>query len=669
MFKIKLSMRVHATERLRDMVLTLTERAMRFIAVASAALIGLGCGIHASEVAASNAKHKTKQNVILLMSDDLGDASFALSNPTTDDPSYPNAAPLPNLASLARKGVRFKKAWSGPACTTTRGMRTTGLYPSTSGIGFALGSSVPVPGLPGISPRQALNDTELFPRVQMGKTPPIMIEPEAPQAHAPYQLLQKLARDHGYLTGKFGKAHETSFDQSEVTGPGIDAGVADIVTSGFDVFYGNMFGFPVEGFGGTRIWNPHTNIVGEGPTTEFLGSAIVSRAIRFIKHAKAKGKHYLMQVDFVEPHWIGGPRRQYEVAPGPGEPCPMDFEASGHFTCAKDWYPYLLNEQEHGDVIQQVKDAFGGTYPPAGTRSGPIGPDGLAQHIAAFKSKVSYHDQQVGRLMKHVNHKKTTTIYMGDNGTQGGNGNVTEAPSDPTRAKSTLYRGGVEVPALAWGRGVLGNPIPWSKKGRVSNAMITSSDLYATTLSLLGIKQPKATKKSSYDFSKVLLGFPNSNRPFLYSELYFATAMMQGGVARPVNNPNGGAVVGDAKGFRLLIRAKVNPRAPNGDGNFVCQAGTTPDKDCYDSASKTYRKVYNLELYDTKNDPGEESPILQAGLTGKVKKAFRRLCNHANKIAKKAVFHQNGKVCLLDGSQLMDPNAPVPTTVAQASSP
>ena len=638
-------------------------------AIASfSAMTALGLVLQAP-VASAIAGEMTKQNVILLMSDDYGDISFALSNPETDaaDDSnatpisamYPEAAPIPNLASLAKEGVRFMNGWAMPACTTTRGARTTGLYPSTTGIGFALG---PDPGSPRVVPPGTMPDgtNSPHPRVIVGETSPIMIEPLAPTDIAPYELLQKLAQEHGYMTGKYGKAHETSYNLLDD-----DAGVDDIINSGFDTFYGNMFGFPRLGFGGINgPWDLHTNIVGEYPTTEFVASAIVSRAIQFIIEAD---KHFLLLVDFPEPHWIGGPNRQYEVAPGPDEPCPVDFEASGYFTCEDDWYPYLLNETDHAGVIAQVKAAFyhendpdgipwGGRYPLAGTRSTlgratnescSLTPNTLCedQHIAAFKSKIAYHDMQIGRLMEYVNPKTTTTIYTGDNGTQGGNGNVTEPPTDPAKAKSTLYRAGVEVPFLAWGKGVKGN-----KRGRVSNALISTTDIFATVLNKLGIEQPKASKKSSFDFSAVLSGNKkNSQRKFHVAEFYSATPIMGSAGGNP--NPGAGQVLADKNGFRLIIRGLVEDRA------FVCKdEWTNPAEDCYNALTGEYEKVYTLEFYDTKKDPEEVNPLGQADLKGRVKKAFQKLCKEANRIAESAVFHHVGTVCMEDGSQL--PAAP-----------
>ena len=73
-----------------------------------------------------------KPNFIVILMDDYGTDAFSVLNPTTEDGS--NNAPVPSLEGLAKHGVIFKNGWAMPTCSVTRGTRTTGLLPSTTGM-------------------------------------------------------------------------------------------------------------------------------------------------------------------------------------------------------------------------------------------------------------------------------------------------------------------------------------------------------------------------------------------------------------------------------------------------------------------------------------------------------------------------------------------------------
>lgn len=553
--------------------------------VATALALSASLGIAAAPAEAKN------PNIIVIMADDYGKDAANLYNASTD--AGPTA-PTPSLGALAKKGVQFNQAWAMPACTTTRGTRTTGKLPSTSGMAFVNGQFTPRVGAPG-SP---------FAGQQF---PPTMIDPANPD------LIQRRAKNAGYRTYKLGKWHETNGS----------TGAQDVLDSGFDEFYGLLGGAPTPPgrYGGDGNWNP-VNSLGLGATSEFMPSALVSRAIEFIDEAEGAGDPYYISLDFYAPHF------PYEVAPGPDEPAPAD--NTNDFR--------TLNLSDHGNVLAQVEAAYGGTYPAAG--AGANNPD---QARAAFKSLISYMDVQIGRLMEHVDLRNTVVFFAGDNGTQGAgfnpNFNAVEAPNDPTKSKVTLFRNGVEVPFIVAGAKI--------RRGK-TNALVNTADIYPTALQIMGQRVPRAVRRDSQSFYNVLRGGRRA-RSVNVAEQFAPTATV-GGTATPANVPDEGRVIGDTS-YRLIARPVVENNA------YVCDDGSAQDpaNDCLNEASGVYEKKITLEFYDIKADPFENNALTQSEMSQRQLRGFRRMCSELNRISSRATFFQNGRDCELDGSNLTDP--------------
>ena len=597
--------------------------------------------------------YKKKPNFIVILMDDYGKDAFSLLNPTTEDGSI--NAPVPSLGALAKHGVIFKNGWAMPTCSVTRGTRTMGLLPSTTGLGRVIGQFTPRFGAPG--PFAGIEH------------PPTMIDPSNKN------LIQQIMRDAGYTTLKLGKWHET------IAGiPGTDPGTDipdvtnDIVESGFDHFFGFAAGTIVN-HGGTAVPRGgdydllFTTIDGNGvrdtgtvTTNEFTASFLVGRAIDFIKNQK-KHKPYYIALDFAAPHWVfGGPFSDgYQVAPGPNEPAPT----TNPFGPVTDWRT-LTDVGGYASVIDDVETAWGGSYPDAGTVSGlptPMNLNQRARAIAAFKSKVAYMDLQIGRLLEHVDKKDTYILILGDNGTQGGNPtiDVIQAPYDTARSKGTLYRNGVEVPYIISGPYI-------HKPGRISDALITSNDVLATVTHIAGIKQPRETRRQSISAVPALLGYHGWRR-YNVAEGFNTQASVGGRSPGPATTD--GRVVAD-KRFRLIARPVVEtiagpPPGPQGDSTaFMCRESFVPagnndplDAECLNQTTGIYEKEYELEFYDIKNDEFEDDALVKEEMSKFQWYAFKRLCREQNKISRKATYFQNGKVCKMTGEDLIDIDPPV----------
>ncbi len=95
-------------------------------------------------------------NIVLLIADDLGVDEFVPYQDESDGRGY---APVPNLAGLCDRGVRYTRAWATPTCSPTRATLLTGRYGFRTGIGAPVGGrglSSDEPTLPRLVDEQEL---------------------------------------------------------------------------------------------------------------------------------------------------------------------------------------------------------------------------------------------------------------------------------------------------------------------------------------------------------------------------------------------------------------------------------------------------------------------------------------------------------------------------------
>lgn len=138
-----------------------------------------------------------------------------------------------------------------------------------------------------------------------------------------------------------------------------------------------------------------------------------------------------------------------------------------------------------------------------------------------FKASLEALDHELGRLFDslavHNQLDSTDIIFIGDNG----NTMQTAQIANISRAKGTIYQYGVHVPFLISGPSVL-NP------GRVSDALVNTTDLFATILELFGYTDWAAQIPANkpVDSKSILPILKNQNavvRPWAFTENFKLT--------------------------------------------------------------------------------------------------------------------------------------------------
>ncbi|TGV01529.1 sulfatase-like hydrolase/transferase [Flavivirga rizhaonensis] len=129
----------------------------------------------------------------------------------------------------------------------------------------------------------------------------------------------------------------------------------------------------------------------------------------------------------------------------------------------------------------------------------------LPYYMAALEAM----DSEMGRLINSMSEdekENTVIIFIGDNGTP--NQVVQEHPS--TRAKGSVYQGGVNVPMIISGKNV-------TRINETEDALINATDLFTTIANIAGVSTTEVYDSKSF---KELLSSANnvSKRNYVYTE-------------------------------------------------------------------------------------------------------------------------------------------------------
>lgn len=165
------------------------------------------------------------------------------------------------------------------------------------------------------------------------------------------------------------------------------------------------------------------------------------------------------------------------------------------------------------------------------TQGGLSGDDAdiSARPLAYYFAMLEAMDREVGRLLAFLKQEQldqgTTILFLGDNGTAR---EVVQAPALPSRAKDSLYEGGIHVPLCISGPAVVG-------KGRKVEAPVHSVDLYATALGLLGVDVARAVPTPEIDSVSLLPYLQNPGQKSLRTSMIseaWGGMMMEGKAIR-----------------------------------------------------------------------------------------------------------------------------------------
>jgi arylsulfatase B len=149
------------------------------------------------------------------------------------------------------------------------------------------------------------------------------------------------------------------------------------------------------------------------------------------------------------------------------------------------WFMWLAYNAPHAPF--HVPPAHLHSNTALSNNTNPSRADARAMYFAMAQAM----DWELGRLLESLSkpvRDNTVVIFLGDNGTPG---RVTQTPYTRDRVKGTVYQGGVQIPLVIAGPGV-------TRAGGREDALISSTDLFATVLALAGAKSTQRAHSTSF---------------------------------------------------------------------------------------------------------------------------------------------------------------------------
>lgn len=142
--------------------------------------------------------------------------------------------------------------------------------------------------------------------------------------------------------------------------------------------------------------------------------------------------------------------------------------------------------------------------------------------IPYYHAMLEAMDTEMGRILNSMTPEmleKTVFIFLGDNGSP----NKVAQGFDSRRVKGSIYQGGINVPMVISGHGV-------KRSNAVENALINTTDLFATIAEISGVKNSNIHDSKSI---KALFENPNINiRDYTFAE----NRTQSGGIEYAVRN-------------------------------------------------------------------------------------------------------------------------------------
>jgi arylsulfatase B len=173
----------------------------------------------------------------------------------------------------------------------------------------------------------------------------------------------------------------------------------------------------------------------------------------------------------------------------------------------KPWFLWLAYNAPHTPFHTPPANLY--TQP--GLKNGTA-TDNRTKYFAAAEAL----DTELGRLLASIpaaTRANTVVVFLGDNGTPG---QVIQSPYSNTKAKDSLYQGGINVPLVVSGAGV-------TRTGQREQALVNGADLFATFAALA--KRSTNIPTDSVSFASALTSASFSGRTHAYIDFRDGTAV------------------------------------------------------------------------------------------------------------------------------------------------
>ncbi|MGV3515897.1 sulfatase [Luteitalea sp.] len=330
--------------------------------------LGLGLCAMASLVAQpAPASAPPRMNVLLIMADDLN----------TDLATYGGPARSPSIDGLARRGLRFDRAYTQyPVCNQSRSSMLTGRRPDATGV-------LSNPGRNPMSPhfRERLPDAVTLPQ---------------------------LFRTNGYVTARVGKLFHYGVPLDIGTGGLDDHKSWDIAINprGRDrELLDRVFTLVPGQFGGTVSWLADD----EGDDAQHTDGIGAAEAVRLLERFGREQRPFFLGVGFYRPHTpYVAPRRYFDEYPTAGIPLPA-LSADDRARVPKAAYRRATAEQDAMTDAQR-RDA-----------------------IQAYQASITFMDAQVGLVLDALDRlgltDSTIVVFTSDHGYHLGDHGLWQKPS------------------------------------------------------------------------------------------------------------------------------------------------------------------------------------------------------------------------------------------------
>lgn len=385
-------------------------------------------------------------NIVLILADDLGWADLGCYGSSFHQ--------TPNLDALARSGALFTDAYAAsPVCSPTRASILTGKYPSRIGMSYLAGTRGP-----------SGKGHMLIPPEVTGNMPP------------GDTTLAEALKEHGYVTGHFGKWHlQGHGEKGNDNYPGSHG--FDRNTAGTNMGQPGSYHFPYKSKA-----HPATNVpdMGDGKDGDYLTDALTTKAVRFI--ADNKDRPFFLNLWYFTVHTPIEARKDKEVRyTAKAKSLGLDKDAAAR--------------AEHGSFSNRN------------------------QRSPAYAAMVESLDDNVGRIMQALEERglagNSIIVFTSDNGgLSTGPGPNMPACNLPLRAgKAWLYEGGIREPLL------IRYPAAIRPGLRISEPVV-STDIYPTILGLAGLPARPEQHVDGLDLAPLLEGSASSTgREAIYFHL------------------------------------------------------------------------------------------------------------------------------------------------------